>query len=157
MIETLGPMRWRSASIGCEPREAGEVPRFARQHPGGGMVGMQIVGVMRDHDIGCMCADQCGELLARGQRHLDATVGEVQVRAQSRLQERVGRGRLARTILGAAARAHLALRQVDDAETLARAGEREQRTPHRNLGVVGMRGDDEHVEFDGLAWLARRA
>src|SRR5207247_953759 len=67
------------------------------------------------------------------------------------LQDHVGGGSLARAIFGAAARAHFAASQVDDADLPARAHEPQDRSANRDLRVVGVRRDDEHVELHVLS------
>ena len=72
------------------------------------------------------------------------------------LCRRFGASRLARTICGTAARAHFALRQIEDAGAMASLRHLEQRAAAGLLHIVAVRGDGQNIERGAHFFLSTR-
>jgi hypothetical protein len=106
---------------------------------------MPILRIRRHHDPRLLAPDHVDDgelLLASGAQ---AAVAEVERLTELGAQDLRGARRLLRADLGGAAGAHLAARQVDDAETVAALVHLHERAAARQLDVVGVSRDREDV------------
>ena len=76
----------------------------------------------------------------------DAAVGNIERPPPARAENSRRVRRLARAIFGGAARAHFALRQIENAGALAALGHLQQRAAAGLLHVVAVRGNGQNVE-----------
>ena len=131
---------------GVELGEAGEEARIAhelRRHP---VIRVPSARCRCDHHARLERTDALGEREARVRRVGDAGVGQVEVLAQRHAHHARRRVRFAFADLGRAARAHLAGREVDDADALAALGVRDQRAAADEFDVIAVRTDGQQVE-----------
>ena len=85
-------------------------------------------------------------LRARFDRVFQAAVGEAEIFAPVELQDLGGGGGFAGANFRRAVRRGFAAGHIEHADLQPFGFESQQRAPHAQLGVVGMRGDDEQVE-----------
>ena len=132
--------------VGRELGEAGEEAGVAHELRGDAVVGMTSLERRRDHDARPEAADRPHEQLTRRRRVLDPRVGQPERLARAAADDLGGTLRFLPPQLGRAARAHLALREVDDRRALPRLGRLDERAAAGELDVVAMRGDGEEVD-----------
>src|SRR5437588_8021085 len=87
---------------------------------------------------------------------LDASVRNIEGAAPAYLENGGGGIGLASAISGAAARAHFALRQIEDAGAMASLRHLEQRAAAGLLHIVAVRGDGQNIERDAHFFLSTR-
>ena len=134
---------------GLELAQPGVEGGVRHELAGAAVVRVPVVGVRRQDDPRLLAADDVddGELLLAAAAQ--PAVAEVERFAELGAED-LGRPRgLLAADLGGAARAHLAARQVHDAEAVARGLQARERAAARQLDVVRVRGDREDVNGHG--------
>src|SRR2546426_954627 len=126
-------------------REPGEVAGVTAQLGGDAVVGMPAHGEREDDDPRPHRADELDERRPRGLVVREVRVRQTGVEAQRHPERRGGALRLRGSGGGVAARARLALGEVQDADPVARPDGLGERAAAGELGVVTMGGDGEQV------------
>ena len=141
--------------VGRELGEAGEEARVADELRRDAVVGMPSLERRRDDDARPVAADDPRERRAGARRVLDRGVWKLEVLARAAPDDLRGAVGLLSAQLGRAARAHLALREVEDGGALSQLGRLDQRAAAGELDVVTMRGDGEDGDRLGRPLLRR--
>ena len=131
--------------IGLDLREAGEKARVGHELRTHAMIGVLAGDRRREHDARLELADQAHELGPRLRRVDDTRVRQPEVHARRNAENLGGVARLGGAELGRAARAHLALCEVDDGGTPSLRRGFEQRAATRELDVIAVCGDGQNV------------
>ena len=131
-----------------ESFQSGQEPGLTCQSPRGLMVGVQVLDVVRNDRIRAIAAEQTRQPFAALDGDLNATVGQVQVLAHVKSHGCGGGGEFGVACRSAAARAHLPVRGVDDADLGARIDQAQERPSDRDLGIVRMRGHNEYIQLE---------
>ncbi len=136
----------RGEAIHLELRQAGEEARLVAQDRSRVVVGMAALPVRKDDHLRPGLADRARDLQAVLPGVLHAAVRDVERAAPPDAQDARRLFRLARTVLGSAARAQLALGEVEDAGAMAALRHLEQGAAAGLLHVVTVSGDGEDVQ-----------
>ena len=128
----------------------GQAGGLADDAAGVGVVGVRVVPVRGEDDFGATGAKDAHRGAARVLGGPDVAVRLVEVEARVEAEEAAGLSGLALAYLARAARAHLAARHVEHARAVAEVLELEERAAGRQLRVVRVRVDGEHVQFSWL-------
>ena len=132
----------RQVGLGELRPEAGRLDELRR----GDVVGMGIDPVRREQPPRPLLANHAGQLRAVFERGFQRAVRQAQVLAPVEAEDRRGGGRFACADFRRAVRRRLAAGEVEHADAAALLLELQNRPGHAELGVVGVRGDDEDVE-----------
>ena len=142
-------MRAVLRDLGRQLREAGEEAGIANELRGDPVIGVAPLQRRRDDDARAEATDRPHEQLARRRRVLDACVGEPERLPRAAPDDLGGPLRFLLPERGGAARAHLALREVDDRGAVTALRRLDQRPAAGELDVVAMGGDGEDGDGRG--------
>src|SRR5262249_47411057 len=127
---------------GISPQTAPE--RGDAQHlAGGDVIGMAIVPVRDGDGARAVMADDVHCRSNRRRRRLDAAVGPLQVLAERGAEDPRRGGGLAASHLDRSVARELALRQIAEADSIARGGVARDGAAEAGLDPVGVRAEDE--------------
>ena len=107
---------------------------------------MSVLPVGGEENARPQLAQDAGELGAGGEVGFEPAVGQAEVAPPGEAENRSGRVGFSAANLGAAVRRRLAIGQVEDADAGALGLQQQDRPADAQLGVVGMRGDNEIIE-----------
>ena len=129
----------------AEFRQSREECGLIAEYRRGGVVGMACLPVRKYEHARAQLADDARDLEPVGEGVFDTAIGNVERLPPTNFQDARSLVGLARAVFNGAARAHLALREVEDGGAVSALGHLEQRAAAGLLDVVAVRGDGKNV------------
>src|SRR5579864_8932323 len=109
------------------------------------MIRVTRLPIRKDQHARTQFTDDTRDLDPIAEGVLDAAIGDVERLAPTDFQDARRLAGLARAVFNGAARAHFALREVEDSSAVSALAHLEQRTAARLFHIVAMSGDGQNV------------